>query len=463
MRFTIISHACLLIEHGDKKLLVDPWLSGSCYWRSWWHFPPAHNIDGILEEIDFIYLTHEHFDHFHYPSMRRFPKDIPIYVADFPTKGMVSGLESLGFKHIYPLAHGETTNLAADLQLTSYQSRWLDDSALVVEGGETTLFDLNDGKFPDGVLRKLAQKHGGIDFMFKSHSSAQAYPHRYSSSDPKDLSYRPKESYVQEFLHTAQALETAYAIPFASNVCFLHPETFDQNAHIMNPASIENFYDESVHQFNLEVMLPGDSWSEEEGFHIQATDVFAQQETLLSAMREEVASKVAAQSEYEKNKALDFDTFKNYFEDFLKSLPMPLSFLFRVKTAYAIPGEQESWWVLDFSKRCVTQHDEKPTDVVSISSVEPGLLQDAIEKTIVNFLEISMRVRIEISPGKVFQHFIARELLAMYEQGNFPLEKNMQVHFVRAWLRRRDELLAYGVQVLKKGKKGFLPGKARSS
>ena len=35
---------------------------------------------------------------------------------------------------------------------------------------------MNDAKFPDEVLKKLSSKHGGIDFMFKSHSSAQAYP-----------------------------------------------------------------------------------------------------------------------------------------------------------------------------------------------------------------------------------------------------------------------------------------------
>ena len=452
---------CLSNTRG-KKLLLDPWLSGSCYWRSWWHFPPAHNIDAILDEIDFIYLTHEHFDHFHYPSMRRFSKDIPIYVADFPTKGMVGGLESLGFKHIYPLAHGETTTLGDDLKLTSYQSRWLDDSAIVVETNDTALLNMNDAKFPDEVLKKLSSKHGGIDFMFKSHSSAQAYPHRYTSSEPNDLSYRPKEDYVIEFLHTAQTLGARYAIPFASNVCFLHPETFEQNAHSMNPASIRDFYNKDEHNFNLEIMLPGDVWDTSDGFDIKPNDVFSNPQALLENMREEVAPKVATQIEYEKNKVLDFETFKSYFETFLKSLPLPLSFLFRVKTAYLIPGEKESWWVLDFSKRCVTQHAEKPNDVASISSVTPGLLQDAIEKTIVNFLEISMRVRVEITPGKVFQHFIARELLAMYEQGNFPLQKNMQMHFIRAWLRRRDELLAYGVQVLKKGKKGFLPGKARS-
>jgi UDP-MurNAc hydroxylase len=34
MRFTVVGHATLFVE-GDRTLLVDPWLFGSCYWRSW--------------------------------------------------------------------------------------------------------------------------------------------------------------------------------------------------------------------------------------------------------------------------------------------------------------------------------------------------------------------------------------------------------------------------------------------
>jgi UDP-MurNAc hydroxylase len=37
--FKILSHACLLVKRGKTSLIVDPWISGSCYWRSWWNYP----------------------------------------------------------------------------------------------------------------------------------------------------------------------------------------------------------------------------------------------------------------------------------------------------------------------------------------------------------------------------------------------------------------------------------------
>ena len=44
MSFKILSHASLLIKSDANELLVDPWLVGSCYWRSWWNYPPRKSI-----------------------------------------------------------------------------------------------------------------------------------------------------------------------------------------------------------------------------------------------------------------------------------------------------------------------------------------------------------------------------------------------------------------------------------
>ena len=60
MRFTVIGHACLYIETGRERLLVDPWLSGSCYWRSWWHFPPNTEVLPEFLDPDYVYLSRVH-------------------------------------------------------------------------------------------------------------------------------------------------------------------------------------------------------------------------------------------------------------------------------------------------------------------------------------------------------------------------------------------------------------------
>ena len=57
--FKIHSHACLEVNTSSSKLLVDPWLVGSCYWRSWWNYPPIQPIDFELLNPDVIYITHD--------------------------------------------------------------------------------------------------------------------------------------------------------------------------------------------------------------------------------------------------------------------------------------------------------------------------------------------------------------------------------------------------------------------
>ena len=70
MKFTTLSHAGLLIEHNGIKIVSDPWLIGSCYWRSWWNYPepPLELIENL--KPDYIYLTHLHWDHFHGSSLK---------------------------------------------------------------------------------------------------------------------------------------------------------------------------------------------------------------------------------------------------------------------------------------------------------------------------------------------------------------------------------------------------------
>ena len=75
MRFRVLSHAGLQVRAGGKELLCDPWVLGSCYWRSWWNYPPVPQALPAELRPDFVYLTHLHWDHFQGPSLRLFPKD----------------------------------------------------------------------------------------------------------------------------------------------------------------------------------------------------------------------------------------------------------------------------------------------------------------------------------------------------------------------------------------------------
>lgn len=62
MKITKYTHSCLLIEVDDNKILIDP---GEFTWK-------ANDLtDDVLTGVDYCLITHEHFDHFHEPALKR--------------------------------------------------------------------------------------------------------------------------------------------------------------------------------------------------------------------------------------------------------------------------------------------------------------------------------------------------------------------------------------------------------
>ena len=95
-----IGHACLLVlEDGKPIIATDPWLVGSVYWRSWWleKYPSEEEID-LVRQSRYLYLTHSHLDHFHWPSLRRLGPLRVLHPA-FPSYSVPGFLESHGFRN----------------------------------------------------------------------------------------------------------------------------------------------------------------------------------------------------------------------------------------------------------------------------------------------------------------------------------------------------------------------------
>jgi UDP-MurNAc hydroxylase len=458
MNFQMISHACMLIEHAGRRLLIDPWVVGSAYWRSWWHFPPSMPFNDEMRDADWVYLTHQHFDHFHYPSLRKLRRDITVLVPRLPVPSNEQALAGLGFTHVVPVDHGRTVELAPSWKLTSYQAGWIQDSALVVECGEHTLLDLNDAKLEDAVIEQVCRRHAPFTFMLRSHSAAQAYPDCYSSPDPRDLQLRKPEDYVDDFVAAVTRFLPRYAVPFASNVCFLHPETFDKNAQAITPQDVATRYEaDRIEGCEVVIMLPHDSWDEGAGFKLGGDDIFERRDAELEKMAEEVRDKIEAQQRTEAAKELRWETFHEYMSGFLRAIPWPLRFFYRAKVAYHVEGPPEEWWVCDFKRQRVARESTRPADAASITDVAPGLLQDAMEKTIVNFIDISKRLHVELRAGATLQHFIFKELMTLYEEGLLPLRRNLSPRALRVWLRRRKEIASYVRKLLRGGGRSLIP------
>uniref|UniRef100_A0A8D1YXU6 Cytidine monophosphate-N-acetylneuraminic acid hydroxylase n=1 Tax=Sus scrofa TaxID=9823 RepID=A0A8D1YXU6_PIG len=86
VQITYLTHACMDLKLGDKRMVFDPWLIGPAFARGWWllHEPPSDWLER-LSRADLIYISHMHSDHLSYPTLKKLAErrpDVPIYVGN---------------------------------------------------------------------------------------------------------------------------------------------------------------------------------------------------------------------------------------------------------------------------------------------------------------------------------------------------------------------------------------------
>ncbi|ERE77264.1 cytidine monophosphate-N-acetylneuraminic acid hydroxylase, partial [Cricetulus griseus] len=67
VQITYLTHACMDLKLGDKRMVFDPWLIGPAFARGWWllHEPPSDWLERLCK-ADLIYISHMHSDHLRY-------------------------------------------------------------------------------------------------------------------------------------------------------------------------------------------------------------------------------------------------------------------------------------------------------------------------------------------------------------------------------------------------------------
>ena len=84
MKLEFLSSACVKISHNDTSILCDPWLIDGEYLGSWAHYPPFDFNSKDFDDIDFIYLSHQHPDHFSPKTLSKLSKKMGPITTSIP-------------------------------------------------------------------------------------------------------------------------------------------------------------------------------------------------------------------------------------------------------------------------------------------------------------------------------------------------------------------------------------------
>lgn len=466
MFFRVLSHAGLEVSEGSETLLFDPWLIGSTYWRSWWNYPPC--TEELIQQLSptAIYLTHVHWDHYAAPSLRLFDKGTRFIIPREPAGRMARDLSVLGFHNVEELDHGSSTKIGS-IKLTSYQFSVFTDSAAVVEVGDVVLLNANDAKLMGRPLKQITQNHPSIDFVFRSHSSANSRV-MYEITDGDIDTFEDRERYIEDFYYFVNATSARYAIPFASNHCHLHKDVFDMNNYVVTPKEVEDYWHrKNISEPQLKVMVSGDSWSSENGFVISEVDYFSDRDERLVAYQESVSDKLNATYTRESKAKVSEARVEKYFAQAFNAMPWILRRLFKDhKLLYVLTADDKNVACIEvdcYAKQVkfIEQFSDEshPMQIRTAAA----LFNHCIASHLFSHLSISKRVKFRTTRANLKKLRVWGFFLNCYEYDLLPVRKIFSRRFVHQWARRWREMLLYVgiVWALVSGKKfkyrNFLP------
>ena len=96
------NHSSLLIQHGDKYLLTDPWFIQPAF-GSWLPTLPPYIHPAYIAALDerlTILVSHGHDDHFDDKLFEIFNKETKFVTANFKAPSVINRLRKLGFENM---------------------------------------------------------------------------------------------------------------------------------------------------------------------------------------------------------------------------------------------------------------------------------------------------------------------------------------------------------------------------
>lgn len=229
MKFRFIANACgIFVGREGTQLLMDPWLDDGVFEGSWCHYPPLSTTHQDLQEVDAIYLSHIHPDHYD-ERFFDYPKDTPIFVLDSKYNFLAKNLERFGYTNIVKCRTGESVDFM-ELTLTLFEpfskhlyheskvGNLIDSALVVTDGSGLTAFNANDNTPDLDACRMLKDRYGEIDLAMINYNAAGAYPSCFQNltdEEKRNEHERILKRNIDHLINCCDTLLPRAILPFA--------------------------------------------------------------------------------------------------------------------------------------------------------------------------------------------------------------------------------------------------------
>ncbi len=260
MKTTLISHASVLIETSDCTIWTDPWLCGKAFNNSWSLLLPPHWEDSMCKTIDYLWISHEHPDHFHVETLKSLPADFKRSVTVLFQKNnsdkIPRALKAFGFENIQLLEHRRTIAISEETRVYNCQIGQM-DSALAVLNQNEVLLNVNDCELNTADCKILLRDLKKVDTLLNQFSIAgYAGDINYEKHLP-----RLQERILDSLVLNHQQLNADVTIPIASFIFFSTLDNKYVNDYVNTPNNVFNLLEKKG--LKCAVLYPGDTLDSE--------------------------------------------------------------------------------------------------------------------------------------------------------------------------------------------------------
>ncbi len=255
----LINHASVKISIDNIKIITDPWYSGSVFHKGWKliHELPNDQIKEHIKDIDYIYISHEHPDHFS-PSFF-LDKKLKLILKENNTKiifqktkdkRVFNFLNKNGY-NVIEIPDNKYFTLNSDLKIKIIKFGYI-DSALIIEGSKEKILNLNDCPLNDvEKIKEFKNKHGNFDLLLTQFSYAAWKGGKDNNSYRK---YAAEEK-IKTLTNQFKILGCKTVVPFASFIYFSNILNKYMNDEINKPHVFQKSLNDDI---NSVILKPGE-------------------------------------------------------------------------------------------------------------------------------------------------------------------------------------------------------------
>ena len=246
MEIKLINHASVIIRCGQTRILTDPWFQGTAFNNSWALLSENEPSLKDLKLLDYIWISHEHPDHFHLPTLKTIVSSVnescTVILQKKNSEKMLRVLKSFGYKNFLQLRHDSICAIAEDLDIYSYQIGLMDSVMGIRFNGQVVL-NINDCSLEDHEIRRIKKRLGARKPILLNQFSLAG-----NNGSEKNMGQLEEKanSILRDMIRIHNSFGALTTIPFASLMFFASPSNSYMNSYRNSMNKVRRVFDENL-------------------------------------------------------------------------------------------------------------------------------------------------------------------------------------------------------------------------